>query len=240
MTKRDAQAWHWLTHTYLLQDEAGKAKDSLAAAPSSIAQDPYYQVACGELLLAMDKKDSAQTLFLQAVDRTRSKDAAILTAIAEAHIEMKQGDPQFALEMLDRAQKRDKRNAYLNVAAGNAYRKMHKGTEAYQAYKEAIDKNKKMAAAYFNLGRIFRTQKNSELYLEYFQQAIEANNAFAPAYYALYDHYRYIDPVKSMEYFKQYLAYAERSVKDEYAYTDLLYLNKKYDSAIYDAKRIIR
>ncbi|MET0464318.1 MAG: tetratricopeptide repeat protein [Chitinophagaceae bacterium] len=228
----NAEAWCLLTNTYLKQDLTNEAADTLALAPASVQENPYYLVAYGGLLLNTNKADSANHYFEQAVAATKAKDAGILAAIAEAHIEAENGNLAYALEMLEKAQKRDKKNAGLLILQGNAYRRMHKGSEAYQAYQEAIGMDKKSANAYFQLGRIFLTQKNTEMYLDYFNKSIEADQTFAPAYYALYNHYLYTEPAKAMEYFEKYKSHSDKTVRHDYDQTDLLYLNKQYQPAI--------
>src|SRR6218665_3337140 len=130
-------------HAVFNQEPANEAADTLALAPPSVHEDPYYLVAYGGLLLNTDKADSANHYFEQAISLTKSKDAGILAAVAEAHIESAKGNPDYALQVLEKALKRDKKNAGLLVLQGNAYRRLHKGSEAYQAYQEAIglDKN---------------------------------------------------------------------------------------------------
>jgi tetratricopeptide (TPR) repeat protein len=125
------------------------------------------------------------------------------------------------------------------VSIGNAYRKLYNGTEAYKAYHEALDKDDKLPEAYYQLGKIFETQKNPGMYLDFYTKAIDADKEYAPAYYALYEHYLYVDPPKAMDYFQQYSTRAEKRMSDQYSYTDLLYLTKKYEEAIANAKELI-
>src|SRR5687767_10646247 len=82
----DAAAWLGLTKAYIGQAENGKAADSLLAAPDAVKSNPFYQAAYGTALLQLGKKDSAQLFFKQALDETRERDAALLAAIASAHI----------------------------------------------------------------------------------------------------------------------------------------------------------
>lgn len=235
----NAESWYALSRTYLAQGDVQKAKDSLMKAPSSIQQEPWFLVAYGNVLLNENKNDSAAMLFNKAIDETRKKDASILAAIADAHINAPNGDANYAIEMLQPAMKRDKKNGNLYVLQGNAYRKLHNGSEAYKAYQEAIAKDDKIAEAYFQLGEIFVTQKNPSMYLDYFNKAVAADPEYAPAYYALYEHYLYIEPARAMDYFQQYSTRAEKNLQDKYSYTDLLYLTKKYNEAINSAKELI-
>lgn len=236
----NGEAWYLLTNTYFKQELANEAADTLALAPASVHDDPYYLVAYGGLLLNTDKPDSANHYFEQAINLTKSKDAGILAAVAEAHIGSEKGDLDYALQVLEKAMKRDKKNAGLLVLQGNAYRRLHKGSEAYQAYQDAIGLDKNSPNAYFQLGRIFLTQKNAEMYVDYFNKSIAADKAFAPAYYALYNHYLYTDPAKAKEYFDQYKSYSDRTPQHDYDQTDLLYLTKQYQPAIDQATQLIQ
>ena len=234
----NAEAWYWLTKAYILLNEDAKAKDTLNLAPAKVKEDPWFMVANGSLLLN-EKNPNASVEFEKAMDETKKKNADILMAIADAHILSANGDANYAIEILKLAMKREKKNPLIDVAIGNAYRKMHNGTEAYSAYHAAIQKNENTPEAYYQLGKIFLTQKNPSMYLDYFNKAVAADKEYAPAYFELYEHYLYTEPVKAMDYFQQYVSRAEESVRLDYSRTDLLYLTKKYDEAIAKAKYLI-
>lgn len=236
----DADAWYWLTQTYAVQNKADKGRDTLAKAPADAQNAHLYKVAMGHLLLQQNKKEEAQVYFNDALKSTKEKNSEVLAAVARAHVETKAGDANYAIELINKAIKRDKKNETLYALLGDAYRKLNNGTEAFKAYKEAIDKEKNFAEAYHKLGKIFKTQKNADVYLEYFNQAIEADPNYAPAYYELYTHYFYYDAAKAMDYFNQYVAKSEPSIEHEYARTDLLYINKQYQEAIAKAKGLLQ
>jgi tetratricopeptide (TPR) repeat protein len=115
---------------------------------------------------------------------------------------------------------------------GNAYRKLTNGTEAYRAYQAALNENSNLAEAQYQMGKIFVAQQNAESYLGYFNKAIAADQLYAPAWYELYYYYYFKDAQKALDYFRQYLAISDYNADNEYQHIDLLYLNKKYDSAI--------
>lgn len=234
-----AKAWYGLTRTYLLEDKASKALDSIRLAPAQLFGDPYLQVSIGSVLLSSDKKDSAALYFNKALDQTREKNSGILAAIAQAHTDAKNGDALYAVDLLNKAIKREKHNPAFYVALGDAYLKANNGTEAYKAYEKAIEENSKYAAAYHKLGTIFLSQKNSELFLQNFNKAIAADSGYAPALYKLYIHYFYQDPAKALQYYKDYASKSDHSIQNEYELADLLYVNKNYNEAIQKAKNIL-
>ncbi|MEO6070113.1 MAG: tetratricopeptide repeat protein [Chitinophagaceae bacterium] len=236
----NAEAWYWLAESYLQRDENKPIEDSLAAAPADAWNEPIFQVAYGHLLLENNKKDSAHYYFEKALDQTRGRNVAVLAAVARAAIDAPDGDLSYAIEQINKAIKRDKKNASLYILLGNAYRKQNNGTEAYKAYQTALDKDASNAEALYQMGKIFVTQKNSDVYLDYFQKAIAADPSYAPAYYELYNHYVNREPAKAMDYFKKYTSLADYEAHNEYAYTDLLFLNKQYNEAILGAQKLLQ
>ncbi|MBD0378339.1 MAG: tetratricopeptide repeat protein, partial [Flavisolibacter sp.] len=235
----DAEAWYWLTNAYLQQDAVEEARNHLHMAPATVNDQPFYKVAYGSLLLNENKADSAALFFDAALKDTKEKNPAILAAIARAHINAKEGNGEYAVDLVQKAIKKDKKNARLYVLLGNAYRKLNKGSEAFEAYKEALDKDDQLASAYYRLGKIFVTQKNADVYLDYFNKAVAADKKYAPAYYELYHHYFFHDPAKAMKIYKQYQSLSDHSIANDYAYTDLLYLNKNYTEAIQNANKLM-
>lgn len=235
----NAEAWYGLTRAYLLEKQNNKAAEALHQAPANIQKAPFYEAAYGYLLLSQDKKDSAALYFNDALKQTKEKDEAILGAVAQAHIETKAGDANYAIELANKAIKRDKHNAAWPVLLGDAYRKLNNGSEAYKAYKQALEDNANYAAASFKIGEIFLTQKNPDVYLEHFNQAVASDANYAPALYQLYLYSFYHDPAKALQYYNQYAAVSDPSIQNEYDLTDLFYLNKDYDKAVQKAKNII-
>jgi tetratricopeptide (TPR) repeat protein len=197
-------------------------------------------VAIGQLLLLEGKSTEAQPYFDAALQETKEKNAFILASVARAYIDSKSGNYSAAIELLQKAKKRDKRNEEYDILIGNAYRRMNKGSEAFQAYREALDKDERSAAANYQLGLIFVTQKNADMYLDYFNKALAADPNYAPALYQLYNHYFYTDAAKAMDYFNQYMAKADKTPQTDVWYTDLLYLNKQYDAAIANAQKLLQ
>jgi tetratricopeptide (TPR) repeat protein len=234
----NAQAWLGLTKAYIGQTEFQKAADSLLAAPASVKSTPFYQAAYGTALLQLGKKDSAQIFFNQALKETRQRDAAILAAVASAHINAEKGDAAYAVSLLEKAIRRDRNSAEYSVLLGDAYLKQANGSEAYKAYQDAMEKDKNYAAAYHKMGLIFLSQKNPDMYLQYFNKAVAADANYAPSLYRLYAHAFYQDPAKAMVYYNDYAAKSDPSVQTDYDLTDLLYLNKSYDKAIQKAQAI--
>jgi tetratricopeptide (TPR) repeat protein len=235
----DAAAWYGLTRTYLLQGKADKAAEALATAPGGVKQEPSYKAALGAALLLQGKTAESAPYFNGALSDTKEKDPEILAAIAEAHLLANSGDGNYAVELLNKAIKKDKKNPALYVKLGDAYRKSHNGTEAYKAYQKAIEVDDKYAAAYHQVGDIFLSQKNVELYKEWFNKALAADPAYAPSIYRLYAHEFYRNPAKALSYYQDYLSKSDATEKAAYELADLYYINKQYREAIEKANAIL-
>lgn len=228
----NAEAWYQLSQAYLPLKEDQKLGDSLKLAPAEVKNSAWYKVAYGQLLLAQNNADSARWYFDQAIGDGRKKDPATLLAVANAYISEKNGDANAALLVLNQAGKRDINDPAFNVLRGNAYRKLANGTEAYRSYQAALNENGKNAEALFQMGKIFVAQQNAATYLDYFNKAVTADPLYAPAWYELYYDAYFKDPKKALEYFRTYLAISDYNPENVYQHIDLVYLNKKYDSAI--------
>lgn len=228
----NAEAWYWLSQAYFQQRQATRLRDTLRHCTDDVQNDPWYRVAYGHLLLAENKKDSSGFYFEQALHKTKEKNAQILMAVANAQVAEKAGDAGYAVQLIEKAIKKEKKDAALNTLYGDAYRKMGNGSEAYKMYQQALDKDGRYAAALYRMGKIFVSQKNPEMYLKYFNQVIESDSNYTPALYELYYHYYFTDAQKAMDYFKRYQAQSDYNKHNDYLYTDLLYLNKQYQAAI--------
>lgn len=235
----NAYAWYGVVKAHLAQSELKAMMEKVQQAPASVQQEPWYMVAKGTALLANGDKAQATPLFQQAIAKTREKDAGILSAVADAHINSEMGEANMAIEMLHKAIKRDKKNPALHVMLGHAYRKAGNSSEAYKSYKQAIDYDQNYAAAYHQIADIFLSQKNEEMYMSYFDQALTADQNFAPTLEKLYAFYFYKDPARALDYYNRYIANGDRSDKQLYDLADLYYVNKKYDEAIAKANTII-
>lgn len=232
----DAEAWYQLSQTYFAMKDTNRLIDSLALAPTTVKESAWYKVARGQWQLHENRADSAQWYFNQAIGEGRKKDPGILLAVANAYVSEKNGDANIALTVLEQAGKKDKDDAAFNVMRGNAYRKLANGSEAYKAYQAALNENANLPEALYQMGKIFLTQQNSDAYLNYFNKAVSVDPLYAPAWYELYYNAYYKDPVQALAYYRNFLAASDRTPENEYQLIDLLYINKKYDSAIIKAQ----
>lgn len=235
----NSEAWWLLTQAYLHRHQLQQIKDSLQHMPVSLREQSFALCAKGQILLEQHQKDSAALYFNKVLAITREKDPVILSAIAQAHEAADSGDAQYAVELLNKAIKREKHNPELYVELGDAYRKLGDGGGSYQAYQEALAENGKYAKALYKTGKIFVTQNSPEQYLRYFSAAIAADSLYAPAWYELYYYYYFRDVKKAMNNLQHYIAASDPGIRNEYLITDLLYASRKYQEAIQKAQQLI-
>jgi tetratricopeptide (TPR) repeat protein len=235
----NAEAWWLLTRAYLHSGKTNIIRDSLRILPRGNADAPLVLCAYGQVLLQDNKKDSAGLCFNKALDETKQKDPRVMLAIALAQQDAPAGDAGYAIDLLNRAIKRDKRNPELYVALGNAYRKLANGAESYKAYQSALEQDSRYAEAAYRMGKIFLSQANEPMYVKYFNDAVAADSLFGPAWYELYYHYYFKDVNKAMDCLLHYIAASDKSSANDYLLTDLLYASRKYQDAIQHAQLIL-
>ncbi len=234
------EAWYLLTQTYLEQHKVKAIKDSLAKAPQALLDRPLLHASLGQILMQENNITDAKQKFDLALKQTKEKDPAILTSVAKAYIDTKDADAGYAIELLEKAIKRDKKNPELYVLLGDAYSKLSNGSDAYSSYQKALNVDPNYARASYRLGKIFTAQKNP-VYMQYFNEAIAADSLYAPALYEIYYHYYFRrDASKAIEYLKKYIVATDYNPQNDYLMTDILFLNKNYQAAIDKGLKVIK
>lgn len=236
----NAEAVYLLTEVDLQKDSVQLAKELLASLPGKALEEPIVECAQGHVLMRQDSIVQAKALFDKALEQTKQKNPQVLHAIAKAHLDAKQGDANYALELIEKALKKDKDNPAILVTKGDLYRKIGNGSEAYKAYQSALAANEHYSAALFKIGKIFVSQDNKEAYVTYFDRAISGDSLYAPALYELYYYYYFKDVNKAKWYLDKYISATDKSIANEYLVTDLLFSSKKYEEAIDRAKKLVQ
>lgn len=244
--KTPPEAWYWLGEIYLDEGNLDSAQTVLeqgtkTAEARNYTVKEYPLVHIGWMHYLLDKGDSAlaRQQMETMIKDTRGKNALVLWAIARANIDSKHGDLEYARELLERAIRRDKRMKRAYLALGDLYRRRIDGGNAIQAYKKLETIDPGYAVAYHRQGKIYKSQKNSSVYLKEFTRAINADSTYAPALYELYNHYFFQDAGLARRYLDAYIRHAEPSIENEYMIADLDFISKKYEAAVKRASKII-
>ena len=242
---QNLEAYYWLTKALLHQNDLEGAKKvqgqlhDFLSSNSKVKALPLNRVSGGELLLHEGKKDEAKAIFEQLQKETRNKKPEVLIAIATAYLDAKSPEYEYVLELLSKAEKKDKRNPKIFALRGDVYRRLNNGSKAVQAYMQALNADKSYSKASYGIGKIYLTQNNPEMFLRYFNEAISRDPAFAPAYYDLFYYYYFRDVNKAKGYLDKYLANSDPSLSNEYLLTDFLYASSQPEPAIKKAKALL-
>jgi tetratricopeptide (TPR) repeat protein len=205
----------------------------------SYNEAPLTAVGWAHVLLDSGNTADARKMMEAVLQAARYKNIPALLAAAKANIDSKNGDVQWALELLEKAQKKDKKNASVYLLKGDACRKIADGGNAVLNYAEALRKNPSLAETKYKEGLIYKTQNNEEVFLERFTEAYAVDSAYAPALYQLYAYYFFKDVNKAAYYLSAYLRHADPATEHLYMIADLDFVSKKYTAAIATAEKII-
>lgn len=241
-------AYYYLGEVYLAENkdqEAGtllqKALDLEEKNSFSEKDHPLIKVAYAHWLLNQGKKDEAGKKIDDLLSATNYKDADLLMAAARIYINSPNSDIPKALDLLEKAKKRAKKNATVYLLMGDAYRKQLDGSNAFKMYTQALQLDPSLAEAHHKLGEIFKSQNNTELYVPQFTDAVKADPNYVPSLLELYNYYFYSGKFdEAKKYMDEYIAAADPSVQTDYMKADLFYVTKKYPEAIQTAQKIIR
>ncbi|MEO6636839.1 MAG: tetratricopeptide repeat protein [Ginsengibacter sp.] len=234
----NVEAAYWLGQTYLQNQDnpdsvAAKAlyQKTLQANPNA----PLMLVGMGEIDLMEGRKDEARNKFETAINATKKRDREnILLPIGRANIDANNGDIHYAIDKLNDAAGMAEKNADIQLALGDAYRKLIDGANATIAYQNALRLDPKNAKAAFMIGRIYETQGYGQeaIYMKHYTDAIAADPNYAPVYYWLYNYYYQRDVNKSKEFLGKYISVSDNDSKNCYAEASLEYVSQRYQAAI--------
>jgi tetratricopeptide (TPR) repeat protein len=244
------EAIYWLGQSKLETDEIMSARQADARSIYEKALQatngaPLIKVGLGHIDLLQNKSDNARQHFESALTMTRTKkgdDPVIETAIGRALVDTKNGDYQYAIRLLEDASSKDPKNTEAWLQLGNAYRKARPGEgggAAFQAYKKAIEANPNFVAAYLRLAKLFESQKNWELVLQYLNDGVAKDPKFTAAYYELFYYYFFRAKFEDAEGFlTKYIEskQPDADIQDQFLYAQLCWARKDFNCAISKAE----
>ena len=246
----DPQANYWLGQLYLNDNpvKLAKAKELYSKALMATNQNPLLLVGMGHVELIEKKNAEAKQRFEQAIAATKNKknknfgDVEILEAIgiANAMGDDKTGEIDYALEKLGQAAQLDPKNPHVNIAAGMIHLKRggEYGGPAKSEFEKAIDKAPNYGRSYYRIGKIFESQRNTEMFLQYYNKAVEMDSKFAPAFLSLYQYYENRDINKAKEYLDKFVANNDPNIETAFFQAAYLFRAGKYQESLDKVKAI--
>lgn len=231
-------AAYWLGQTLIEMDDSTAAKALYQKTLASNGNAPLLLVGEGQIELMENKTTDARQRFETATSLSKGKDINVLNAIAKANVDAQYGDANYAIAKLNSvaSEKKDPRNAESYIRMGQAHRKLIDGGGAVTAFQKALALDPKLAAAKYEIGKVYLTQNNSEFFLPNFEEAVQLDPNYAPAYYELFDYWYTRDINKAREYFNRYVGVADATPANDYNRISLLFAARNYQGAIDSAK----
>ena len=209
---------------------------------------PLIMVGAGQIDLLENKVNDARQKFEAALTMTRTKkgeNVEILNAIARANIDARNGDLNYVIDKMNVQAEKGEKNPEMYVLLGNAVRKARPGEaggEAFRNYQKALEFNPNFALANYRLARLFDSQKNWELVLQYLTDCIQKDPKFTPAYYELFYYYFYRrDFVTAEQQLQKYIdsKQPEKDIQDEFLYSQLCWARGDFACAVSKAEAVM-
>ena len=242
------EATYWLGQAYFNMDDNTAARQLYEKALATNGSAPLILVGIGHADLLDNKANDARQHFESALTASRTNkgdNPGVQTAIGRAIVDSKTGDFKYAIQILLAATAKDPKNTETLLQLGNAYRKADPGkggSDAYTSYMKALAVNPNFAAASVRLAKLFETQQNWPLVLQYLNEAITKDSRFTDAYYELFWYYFYRrDFTEASNQLKKFIdsKLPETDIMDEYLNGQLCYVSKDYDCAITKGNKVM-
>jgi tetratricopeptide (TPR) repeat protein len=243
----NADATYWLGQTYLDMDDNEAARQLYDKALAANGNNPLIMAGKGHVLLLDKKKDEARQMFESAITISATKkgnDPNILNAVGRANVDAKEGNLDYAVQVLEQALQLSPKNADIALNLGNAYRKKDPGQgggRAYEKYILAAQINPNFAYPYVRIAKLFETQGQWDLVLENLNKAVQVDPNFSLAYYELFYYYFFKKEYAQAETtLNKYIGTrsGENKTEDDYLYSQLCWAKKDYDCAIAKAESV--
>ncbi|NTS42712.1 tetratricopeptide repeat protein [Flavisolibacter sp. BT320] len=239
------EAVYWLGQTMLAQEDIAGARALYQKTLAANGNAPWILAGMGHINLLDGKSAEARQMFDAAIAASKGKkanDVNILTAVGRANVQAytdqkKLGDLEYAVAKLNEAAQIAPTNPDVFLVLGNAYRKMHRGGDAVQAYRKAGN----YAPALFRVASLYQSQRNWDVVTENLNSAIAADPKFAPAFYELY-YYNLLykkDFTAAADFANKFIGVADQSPENLYLKAQTEFVQEKFTDAIATANQII-
>lgn len=175
----------------------------------------------GDAITYLVKNDpaNADPKLAEVVKKSKGKNADILYRIGEAYtgyltpgngsikpLYPKVVNAATAIDYLNRATERDKKNPAIQLALGDAYYLNKDAGTAVTRYESALELGMNPSRIYQRIGDIYWQGRNLNLAVENYKKAIDANTGYAPAYNQLAELYFLVNRYKeAASYIDQYV-----------------------------------
>jgi tetratricopeptide (TPR) repeat protein len=184
----------------------------------------------GHLRMVEGNATEAKTFFDQALSATKSKNAAVLRAVAEGYL----ANPKFAndaVTLLTKAKGMDN-DPFTHLLLGDAYVKLAKGGEAVSSYEKAASLDPKNGVPHYKIGEVYLRSKNYSVAEEALLKAITVDPNTTLAHKELGElYYSTKKPDKAVKAYQSYVGLTEFKDDAQSLLAFMHFMNKEYDKA---------
>ena len=187
----------------------------------------------GHVRLLEKNPTDAKMQLDKALAISKSKDANVLKAVAEAYLT----DTKYlldALNLLNKAKAINANDGDIHLLLGDAQlmQNAQQGGEAVSSYERAAKADPKSGKPHYKIGKIFQRARSNDIAIASFEKATAADPDYAPAYKELGEiYYTQKAADKAVQAYEKYLAISENPGQAKFQYAFFLFMAKKYDKA---------
>lgn len=210
-------------------------------------REPINETGVAISYLVANNTATADPKLEEVLKKSKGKNADILFRIGEAYTgyltpgdgSIKPTYPKIvnatkAIDYLNRAVERDKKNPAIQLALGDAYYLNKDAGTAVSRYESAIELGMDASRVDQRIGDIYWQGRNLNLAVDYYKKAIEANPNYAPAYNQLAELYFLVNRYKeAASYQDQYVSVSkDRRQENLLRQAQFHFLAKDYQRAV--------
>lgn len=227
----DATLLYYLGMAQIANGEKEKAEISFQKG-LEVDQKEFINLAGkGYLRMMENNVAEAKTLLDQALAKTKSKNVAVLKAVAQAYLQNDKFTND-AVTLLQKAKSIEKSDYETYILLGDAYTKLVKGGDAVSAFENAASIDPKSGTPQYKIGVVYLRSKNLTSAEEHFKKAIAADPNYALAYKELGElYYAQKKAPEAVKAYEKYLSLTERPEPAQLRYAFFLFMAKDYKKA---------
>jgi tetratricopeptide (TPR) repeat protein len=229
----DATLWYYLGYVHIKRGELDKALTSFDKGIQINEKEALNHAGKGYVRALQNNAAEAKTFFDKALEYSKSKNPAVLNAVAEAYISTKNATA--AMPLLTKSKGINSKDPETHILLGDAYLQQGNGSQGGQAvtsYETAASLDPKNARPHYKVGIVYSRSKNVTSSTEAFNQAVTIDPNYAPAYKELGEIY-YIakDGAKAVQAQEKYIALTENPEPAKLQLAFYVFMTKDYAKA---------
>ncbi len=225
--------YYYLGYVQLKTGETGQALKSFEKGVSVNEKEAINHVGLGAIRMLEKKTVEAKVFFDKALSMSKSKDVAVLQAVAEAYL-VDAKHAETALKLLEKAKLIDSTNPKTFMLMGETDLLQNKGGPAITNCERAVRLDPTNAKPYYNIALVYMRSQNFSLADENFQKALSIDPEFTLAYKELGElYYSMKEGEKAVKAYEAYLKMTEKpnEFQTQQRYAFFLFMARNFSKA---------